>query len=65
MNQQWVGDSGFPGPIKTLIAAVVASARYEHQPPAYIDLSKTDLMGGKIKLYVCKNLTAAFCDIVG
>ena len=31
----------------------------------YIDLGKTDLTSDKIKLYVRKNLTAAFCDMVG
>ena len=33
--------------------------------PVYIDLGKTDLTSDKIKLYVRKNLTAAFCDMVG
>ena len=31
----------------------------------YIDLGKTDLTSDKIKLYVRKNLTAFFCDMVG
>ena len=31
----------------------------------YIHLGKTDLTSDKIKLYVRKNLIAAFCDIVG
>ena len=28
-------------------------------------MSKTDLASDKIKLYIRKNLTAAFCDMVG
>ena len=31
----------------------------------YIDLPTTDLTSDKIKLYLRKNLTAAFCDIDG
>ena len=34
-------------------------------PPVNIELGKSDLTSDKIKLYVSKNLTAAFCDIVG
>ena len=36
-----------------------------HLQGVYIDSGKTDLTSDKIKLYVRKNLTAAFCDMVG
>ena len=35
------------------------------QQGVYIDLGKAALTSDKIKLYVRKNLTAAFCDMVG
>ena len=43
---------------------------YILHPPSLIttvqvDLGKTDLTSDEIKLYVRKNLTAAFCDMVG